>query len=59
MQEATRVMPKVLLHEHLDGGLRVATLFELLRARGLTCPAEDAEALGRWFDAGAAVQRPR
>ena len=44
------LMPKVLLHEHLDGGLRVATLFELLQAHGLPCPAEDAEALGRWFD---------
>ncbi len=44
------VMPKVLLHEHLDGGLRVGTLFELLHARGLPCPAADVPALGRWFD---------
>jgi adenosine deaminase len=25
-----RRLPKVLLHEHLDGDLRVATLFELM-----------------------------
>ena len=25
-----RALPKVLLHEHLDGGLRVATLLDLL-----------------------------
>ncbi len=47
---AVRALPKVLLHEHLDGSLRVATLFELLHARGLPCPAADPEALGRWFD---------
>lgn len=46
-------MPKVLLHEHLDGGLRLDTLLELLQARGLPCPAPDAPALARWFDARA------
>ncbi len=46
-------LPKVLLHEHLDGGLRLSTLFELLHARGLPCPARDVAALGRWFDARA------
>jgi adenosine deaminase len=50
MSDAIRTLPKVLLHEHLDGGLRVATLFELLHARALPCPAADPEALGRWFD---------
>jgi adenosine deaminase len=45
-----RATPKVLLHEHLDGGLRVATLFELLQSRALPCPAPDAAALGAWFD---------
>jgi adenosine deaminase len=47
---ALRALPKVLLHDHLDGGLRESTLLELLRARGLPCPADDAAALGRWFD---------
>jgi adenosine deaminase len=50
MKVAIDALPKVLLHEHLDGSLRVATLFELLHARGLPCPAADPEALGRWFD---------
>jgi adenosine deaminase len=50
MNAALASMPKVLLHEHLDGGLRVGTLFGLLNARGLPCPAPDAPALGRWFD---------
>lgn len=45
-----RACPKVLLHEHLDGGLRVATLLELLHARGLPAPADDVPALARWFD---------
>src|SRR5215216_4912037 len=44
-----RAMPKVLLHEHLDGGLRPATLFELLRERGIAAPAADARALAEWF----------
>lgn len=45
-----RALPKVLLHEHLDGGLREDTLFELLHARGLPSPAADPASLGRWFD---------
>ena len=43
-------MPKVLLHEHLDGGLRVSTLHELLRAGGFDEPADSVQALARWFD---------
>ena len=46
-------LPKVLLHEHLDGGLRVSTLLALLRERGITPPAPDEEALAAWFDANA------
>jgi adenosine deaminase len=46
-------LPKVLLHEHLDGSLRLGTLLELLRERGITPPADDEAALGRWFDANA------
>jgi adenosine deaminase len=45
-----RSLPKVLLHEHLDGGLRETTLLELLQARGLPAPAADAIGLARWFD---------
>jgi adenosine deaminase len=48
-----RRLPKVLLHEHLDGGLRIPTLLALLRERGLASPAPDAAALAAWFDANA------
>jgi adenosine deaminase len=50
---AAQQLPKVVLHDHLDGGLRPATLFELLQARGLPCPAPDVPALESWFDARA------
>lgn len=46
-------LPKALLHEHLDGGLRPATLLELARARGLALPIDDAGALGDWMHANA------
>jgi adenosine deaminase len=42
-------MPKVLLHEHIDGGLRPATLIELARSRGLALPADEPTALALWF----------
>ena len=45
-----RQLPKVLLHEHLDGGLRIGTLLALLRQRGLTPPAADEAALAAWFN---------
>lgn len=48
-----RALPKVLLHEHLDGGLRVATLFELMQRRGIPSPAPDVPALAAWFDRNA------
>ncbi|MCW2786153.1 MAG: Adenine deaminase [Marmoricola sp.] len=41
--------PKVLLHDHLDGGLRPETIVELAAEIGHPLPAEGAEALGRWF----------
>lgn len=47
--EDLRRLPKVLLHEHLDGGLRPATLLALLHARGLPAPAGDADGLAAWF----------
>jgi adenosine deaminase len=53
MEPDLNALPKVLLHDHLDGGLREQTLLELLAARGLPSPAPDAAALGRWFDARA------
>ncbi len=42
--------PKVLLHDHLDGGLRPQTVLELASEVGYAdLPATDAESLGRWF----------
>lgn len=48
-----RALPKVLLHEHLDGGLRAQTLLDLCHARGLTVPAPDAPSLAAWVQANA------
>src|SRR5215468_3068775 len=41
--------PKALLHDHLDGGLRPATVLELAREIGHPLPADDAPGLARWF----------
>jgi adenosine deaminase len=48
-----RRAPKVLLHDHLDGGLRLATVIELARDAGHTLPTSDPDELGRWFTEGA------
>ncbi len=53
LSQRARALPKVLLHEHLDGGLRVATLLDLLRQRGMTAPAPDEPGLSAWFHANA------
>jgi adenosine deaminase len=45
--------PKALLHDHLDGGVRPATVIELAGAVGHALPATDPEELGRWFVASA------
>jgi adenosine deaminase len=55
-----RSLPKVSLHDHLDGGLRPATILELAAEVGHTLPASDPEALARWFresaDSGSLVR---
>lgn len=46
--------PKVLLHDHLDGGLRPQTIIDLAEASGYTdLPSTDAEVLARWFSEAA------
>lgn len=46
--------PKVLLHDHLDGGLRPATVIELADRAGYTAlPSTDPAELGNWFAAAA------
>ncbi|MCW2788057.1 MAG: adenosine deaminase [Aeromicrobium sp.] len=42
--------PKVALHEHLDGGVRPATIVEIATEIGHDLPAEGAEALSEWFE---------
>ncbi len=41
--------PKALLHDHLDGGLRPATVLELAGEIGHPLPAGDGAGLARWF----------
>jgi len=48
-----RRLPKVLLHDHLDGGVRVATIMELADSIGWTLPENDPQALQAWFTRGA------
>ncbi|MGB7982758.1 MAG: adenosine deaminase [Candidatus Nanopelagicales bacterium] len=59
--ETARRAPKVLLHDHLDGGLRPATVIELAAETGYDrLPTTDPEELGRWFhesaDSGSLVR---
>ncbi|HET7414990.1 MAG TPA: adenosine deaminase [Arthrobacter sp.] len=44
-----RSLPKVSLHDHLDGGLRPQTIIELAEQVGHELPSTDAVALGEWF----------
>lgn len=47
-------LPKVLLHEHLDGGLRPGTVIDLALDVGYAgLPTHDPEELGAWFHRGA------
>src|SRR2546421_1330828 len=45
--------PKALLHDHLDGGLRPATIIDLAGPIGHQLPADEPEALRRWFESAA------
>ena len=42
-------LPKVVLHDHLDGGLRPATIIELAAQVGHTLPTTDEKELQQWF----------
>jgi adenosine deaminase len=49
-----RTAPKVLLHDHLDGGVRPLSIIELAQAIGYDrLPATDAAELDRWFQESA------
>ncbi len=47
--EVIRRLPKAVLHDHLDGGLRPATLVELAAEVGHTLPTTDPDELAAWF----------
>ncbi|WP_182898614.1 adenosine deaminase [Microbispora sp. H10830] len=47
--EEIRRAPKVLLHDHLDGGLRTGTIVDLARECGHTLPTYDPGELAIWF----------
>jgi adenosine deaminase len=56
-----RAVPKVLLHDHLDGGLRPLTVVELAESSGYAgLPTTDADELAHWFrdaaDSGSLVR---
>jgi adenosine deaminase len=52
--EEIRAVPKVLLHDHLDGGLRPQTVLELARETGYPdLPADNAEDLAKRLTEGA------
>ena len=44
-----RALPKVSLHDHLDGGLRPQTIIELAAEIDHQLPADNADDLGAWF----------
>ncbi|MBX9364541.1 adenosine deaminase [Streptomyces sp. WAC04114] len=44
-----RRLPKAVLHDHLDGGLRPATVVELAEAVGHTLPTTDPDELAAWY----------
>lgn len=44
-----RSLPKISLHDHLDGGLRPQTIIELAEEIGYELPASNAKDLNDWF----------
>ncbi|MFF0139218.1 adenosine deaminase [Streptomyces sp. NPDC005227] len=47
--DTIRRLPKAVLHDHLDGGLRPATLVELAQTVGHQLPTTDPQALADWY----------
>lgn len=58
--EVVRALPKVALHDHLDGGLRASTIAEEAAKVGHELPVTDPAALADWFyeaaDSGSLVR---
>ncbi len=51
-EDILKSVPKVELHQHLDGGLRVPTIIELAEKQNFKLPAEDPKSLKAWFEEG-------
>ncbi len=47
-----RQVPKVELHDHLDGSMRIETIIDLAREADITLPETDPKALEQWFHRG-------
>ncbi|XUL93213.1 adenosine deaminase [Streptomyces galilaeus] len=47
--DTLRRLPKAVLHDHLDGGLRPATVVELAESVGHTLPTTDPDELAAWY----------
>lgn len=53
-EEIVKSVPKVLLHDHLDGGLRTETIIELANEMKYDkLPTQDPQELAEWFHRGA------
>jgi adenosine deaminase len=53
-EEIIRSVPKVLLHDHLDGGLRASTVIDLAKdLKYNKLPTTDPDELSKWFHKGA------
>ena len=52
-KEIIEKMPKVELHDHLDGGLRPETIIELAEREKIPVPSNNPEELASWFHRGA------
>jgi adenosine deaminase len=54
IEEIIKEVPKVLLHDHLDGGLRPETILDLADRTGYkNLPTDDPQKLAEWFHRGA------
>jgi len=48
--EQIKRLPKVVIHDHLDGGLRPQTIIEIAERIGYSLPSTDPEKLADWFE---------
>ena len=60
-RSSLRHLPKAVLHDHLDGGLRPSTIADFAEAQGYRgLPSHDGETVAHWFrQSGAAGSLPR